>query len=135
MTYLVDSNVLSEPTKQSPSAKVVNWLAANENNLSVNPIILAELRIGVLSLPKGRKRKQLERWFESLVETVDCIAWDCATGLRWAELVAERKRKGATMPLLDSMIAATALEHDLTIATRNTRDFQKAGIRVIDPFS
>lgn len=135
MTYLVDANVLSEPTKREPRSEVIRWLVANESELSVNPVILGELRIGVLALPRGRKRKQLEQWFGSLVETIDCVPWDCATSLRWAELVVDLRKKGHTMPLLDGMIAATALEHGFTIATRNRRDFVKAGVQVIDPFS
>ena len=134
MTYLVDANVLSEPTKPAPSRKVIDWLSANERDLVVDAIILGELSIGILALPRGRKRKQLEQWFEALVQTIDCLPWDAATSRRWARLVVDVKQKGETMPLLDGMIAATALQHDLTMATRNTRDFRKAGIRTLNPF-
>jgi predicted nucleic acid-binding protein len=134
MTYLVDANVLSEPTKPAPSRKVIDWLSANERNLVVDAIILGELSIGILALPRGRKRRQLEQWFEALVQTVDCLPWDAAISRRWARLVVDVKQKGETMPLLDGMIAATALQHDLTIATRNVRDFKKAGLRPLNPF-
>jgi predicted nucleic acid-binding protein len=134
MTYLVDANVLSEPTKPSPSGKLVGWLSANERQLVVDPIILGEVCIGILALPRGRKRRQLEQWFELLVQTVDCLPWDAAISRRWAKLVVDLKQKGETMPLLDGMIAATALQHDLTMATRNTRDFEKAGVGVLNPF-
>jgi toxin FitB len=134
MTYLVDANVLSEPTKPAPSRKVIDWLSANERNLVVDAIILGELSIGILALPRGRKRRQLEQWFEALVQTIDCLPWDAAISRRWARLVVDVKRKGETMPLLDGMIAATALQHDLTIASRNVRDFEKAGLRPLNPF-
>ena len=134
MNFLVDANVLSEPTKPSPDSKVVAWLRANEGTLVVDSIILGELCIGVLALPRGRKRSQLEQWFEQLVQTIDCLAWDAKISRRWARLVVDLKRKGETMPLLDGMIAATALHHDLAIATRNTRDFRKAGVETLNPF-
>src|SRR3990172_145228 len=133
--YLVDANVLSEPTKPAPSGKVVHWLSANERNLVVDSIILGELCIGVLALPRGRKRTQLEQWFAAIAQTVNCLPWDAAISRRWAELVVDLRRKGDAMPLLDGMVAATALQHNLTVATRNRRDFGKAGVKVVDPFS
>jgi predicted nucleic acid-binding protein len=133
--YLCDANVLSEPTKPAPCARVIDWLGANERALVVDSIILGELCIGVLALPRGKKRTRLEQWFAALARTVNCLAWDAATSRRWAELVVELKRKGEAMPLLDGMIAATALTHGLTMATRNTRDFRKAGVAVVDPFA
>ena len=135
MTYLVDANVLSEPTKPSPSSKAIDWLRANEGSLVVDSIIVGELCVGILSLPRGRKQRQLEQWFEDVVQTIDCLPWDATISRRWAKLVVDLKRKGDTLPLLDSMIAATALEHDLTVATRNTRDFKRARVKVLDPFA
>ena len=135
MKFLVDANVLSEPTKPAPSSKVVDWLSANERNLVVDSIILGELCIGVLALAPGRRRRQLEQWFDALMQTIECLPWDATISRRWARLVVDLKQKGKTMPLLDGMIAATALQHDLTIATRNTRDFRKAGLKVFDPFA
>jgi toxin FitB len=134
MTYLVDANVLSEPTRPAPSSQVVAWLTANEGNLVVDSIILGELYIGVLALPRGRQRTQLERWFDALVQTIECLAWDASISRRWARLVADLRRKGEPLPLLDGMMAATALHHDLTIATRNTRDFAKTGVKLLNPF-
>ena len=60
MTYLVDANVLSEPTKPTPSSRVVDWLIRNEIFITVDPIILGEIRSGVYLLPKGKKRERLE---------------------------------------------------------------------------
>jgi len=134
MIYLVDANVLSEPTKQTANSRVVTWLQANESNLIVDSIIIGELRIGILALPRGRKRARLEQWYETVVETIECLPWDAMISRRWAALVVELKRKGETVPLLDGMIAATALQHDLIVATRNTRDFQKTGVKTFNPF-
>jgi predicted nucleic acid-binding protein len=134
MTYLVDANVLSEPTKKRPNARVVAWLSANERNLVVDSVVLGELALGILVLPRSRKRARLERWFETVVEHIECLAWDASVSRRWAQLVADLRRKGNVLPLLDSMIAATALMHELTVATRNVGDFRRAGVRVIDPF-
>jgi predicted nucleic acid-binding protein len=134
MMYLVDANVLSEPTRPSPSSKVIDWLNANEELLVVDPIVLGELRIGILTLAPGRKRKQLEQWFAALTGTIECLPWDAAVGLRWARLVADLRVKGKTMPVLDSLVAAMALEHKLTLATHNLRHFSCAGVKLIDPF-
>ena len=125
MTYLVDANVISEPTRPAPSSKVVDWLSANEENLVVDSIVLGELCIGILALPRGRKRTQLERWFGDMVQTIDCLPWDAAISRGWAKLVVDLQ-KGDKLPLLDSMIAVTALRHELTVATRNIRDFERA---------
>ena len=134
MTYLVDANVLSEPTKETADPKVVAWLKANEANLVVDTVILGELRIGILALPNGRKRQKLEQWFETLVDTIECLPWDVDVSRRWAALVVKLRRKGETVPLLDGMIAATALQHGLVLATRNTRDFKKTGAKTVNPF-
>jgi predicted nucleic acid-binding protein len=132
--YLVDANVLSEATKPVPSAAVVDWLRANERDLAVDPIILGEVRFGIHLMPAGKRRRRLERWFEQGVATLVCLPWDAATGLRWAGLLAGLRRAGRAMSVKDSMIAATALVHGLTLATRNTKDFKKAGVKVVDPF-
>jgi len=135
MTYLVDAKVISEPTKPVPSSKVVDWLSANEENLVVDSIILGELCIGILAMPRGRKRTQIKRWFGDVVQTIDCLPWDAAISRGWTKLVVDLKQKGDKLPLLDSMIAATALQHELTVATRNTRDFERAGVKVLNPFA
>jgi predicted nucleic acid-binding protein len=134
VTYLVDANVLSEATRPDPSAQVVAWLRANERDLVVDPIILGEVRFGIHLLPAGKRRRRLERWFEQGVAALVCLPWDAATGLRWAELLADLRRAGLAMAVKDSMIAATALVHRLTVVTRNRKDFQKAGVKVRDPF-
>lgn len=131
--YLVDANVLSEATRPDPDRHVLDWLQSNEPELAIDPIILGELRFGILLLARGRRRTRLERWFEEGVQRMHCIPWEAATGLRWAELLAKLRRSGRAMPIKDSLIAATALTHDLTIATLNRRDFEAAGARIVDP--
>jgi predicted nucleic acid-binding protein len=135
VTYLVDANVLSEATRPDPSAQVVEWLRANERDLAVDPIILGEVRFGIHLLPPGKRRRRLERWFERGVATLVCLPWDAFTGLHWAELLADLRRAGLAMSVKDSMIAATAMVHRLTVATRNQKDFKKAGVKTLDPFA
>jgi toxin FitB len=69
-----------------------------------------------------------------VVRTIDCLPWDAAIARRWALLVVNSEQTGDPLPLLDGMIAATALQHDLTVATRNTRGFRKTGVKVLNPF-
>ena len=135
MTFLVDANVLSETMKPAPSQRVIDWMRLYEPELAVDSNILAEIYVGILRMPKGRKRAGLEIWFETVVQHLYCIPWDSACAIRWSHLFTELEARGATMPLRDSMIAATALVHNLTVVTRNTRDFKKAGVKVFDPFA
>jgi predicted nucleic acid-binding protein len=131
--FLVDANVLSEATRPAPAERVVEWLERNEPEVAVDPIILGEIRFGILLLPRGRRRSRLERWFENGVQRLQCIPWEAATGLRWAELLATLRAEGRAMPIKDSLIAATALAHDLAVVTLNRRDFDAAGVVVVDP--
>jgi predicted nucleic acid-binding protein len=135
VTYLVDANVLSEPTKPDPSPRVVDWLRRNEREIAVDPIILGELRFGILLLPRGKRRTRLERWFASGVQRIRCLPWEAETGLRWAVLLAKLRASGHSMPIKDSLIAATALVHERTVVTRNRADFEKAGVKIVDPFA
>ena len=135
MTYLVDANVLSEATKPAPDSKVVEWLRSNEGELAIDPIILGEIRFGIQLLPAGKRRRRLESWFDEGVARIACVPWDAQTGIRWANLLAELRKSGESMPIKDSLIAATALVHGFVVVTRNTHDFRKARVRVLDPFA
>ena len=134
MSYLVDANVLSEATKHAPNASVVDWLRENESEVTVDPIIPGEIRFGIHLLPPGKRRRRLEKWFDEGVTKILCLPWEAATGLRWAKLLADLRATGQAMPVKDSMIAATALVHNLTVVTRNWSDFEKAGLELLDPF-
>jgi toxin FitB len=131
--FLVDANVLSEATRPTPDQRVIDWLGHNEPEVAVDPIILGEIRFGILLLPRGRRRSRLERWFEDGVQRLQCIPWDGSTGLRWAELLATLRAGGRAMPIKDSLIASTALANDLPIVTLHRRDFDAAAVVTVDP--
>jgi predicted nucleic acid-binding protein len=135
LKFLVDANVLSEPTRPSPDVKVVDWLRRNEREIAVDPIILGEVRYGILLLRSGKKRRALEQWFSDGVQRLHCLAWEAETGLRWAELIANLRTTSRAMPIKDSLIAATALVHGLTVVTRNLGDFEVSGVHMLDPFT
>ncbi len=134
MTFLTDANILSEPTKPRPDIKVQEWLRRHEQEIVVDPIILGEIQFGILQLPNGRKKKHLEHWFNEVVTGIVCLPWEASTGIRWAKLLVHLRQRGHSMPIKDSMIAATALTHGLTIATRNGSDFKKTGLPIVNPF-
>ena len=134
MRYLADANVLSEPTRSAPDPRVVAW-RSHERDLVVDPFIIGEVRFGILLLSPGLRRTKLEAWFAAGVARLECLPWDTACGLRWAQLLADLRSTGRAMPVKDSLIAATALVHGLVVATRNTGDFEAAGVEVYDPFA
>jgi predicted nucleic acid-binding protein len=131
--HLVDANVFSEATKPEPDPRVIEWLRRNERSIVVDPIVLGEVRFGILLLPRGARRTKLEQWFEQGVSRVQCLPWDAAIGLRWAQLLADLRRRGRPMSIKDSLIAATALAHDLALVTLNQRDFKPARVKLVDP--
>ncbi len=134
MKYVVDADVLSEPTKPQPVESAVFWLREHEGELAISPIVLGELESGIIRLPDSRRRMRLEHWFVNGPRRLRVLDFDAETASVWAHLLARLKSSGHTMPIKDSLIAATALAHDLTVATRNTRDFQHTGVRIENPF-
>lgn len=134
MRFLVDANVLSEPTRPVPNPAVVAWLRRHERDLAIDPVILGELRFGILLLPRGRRRARFEAWFDEGARRLRCLPWEAETGIRWAELLARLRAAGRSMPIKDSLIAATALVHRLTVATRNVADFERTGVAIVNPF-
>jgi len=133
--YLVNANVLSEATRPQPIAAAIDWLRRHEADLVVTPIVLGEIEYGIRLMSSGRKRVALQRWFADGVRRLRVLDLDAGAASAWAELLARLKRKGRAMPVKDSLIAASALQHSLTVVTRNTVDFQHAGVPLVDPFA
>ena len=106
----------------------------HEGQIVVNPVVLGEIWYGIRLVAPGRGRDALESWFEEVVRRIRCVPLDANTGLRWAELLARLRSRGRPMPVKDSLIAATALARGLVVVTRNRRDFEPAGVEVLDPF-
>jgi toxin FitB len=134
MRFLVDANVFSEGTRPSPAPQVLDWLANNEAELAVNPVILGEIEYGILRLPEGARRDRLLEWFQLGVQKIHVFVFDEATASTWARLLAQLRNNGRSMPVKDSMIAASALTHNLTVVTRNTHDFTATGLPLLNPF-
>jgi toxin FitB len=134
VSYLLDTCVLSELTKPSPDSRVADWLAETpEESKFVSVVSLAEIKFGIMCAQVGQKRNRLEVWFgqvlrPSLADRV--VPFDEAVALRWAALRIERRNA----PILDSQIAASAIERSLTLVTRNVRDFAFVGLNVFNPW-
>jgi predicted nucleic acid-binding protein len=135
MKYLVDANVLSEATRPRPAAQVIKWMRRHEADLVVTPIVLGEIEYGIRLMPAGRKRTQLLKWFAEGVQRLRVLDLDAGTATTWAMLLSRLKQQGRAMPVKDSLIAASAIQHRLAIATRNRHDFENAGVQLVDPFA
>jgi predicted nucleic acid-binding protein len=130
---LVDTNVLSELTRPRANANVLRWLDALET-LHVSVVTLEELAFGVARAPSP-SRPRLARWLDRLLETRPIVLDVTAPIARASgELRAAREARGRRVAQADMLIAATALTHGLTLATRNVRDFDECGVVVVDPF-
>ena len=134
MRYLVDANVLSEPTKVKPEMQVVSWLQERETEVCVNPIVVGEMKYGILKLPKGKKRTALLDWFHQGIVRIPMVKLDLETANCWAELLSRLRARGKAMSVKDSLIAASAKQHHLTVVTRNVRDFQETSLPILNPF-
>jgi predicted nucleic acid-binding protein len=137
--YLIDTNVLSEYNRLgAPDGGVKRWLETTARETQfVSVITLAEIEKGIELLADGKRRAQLRRWLHQDLEvwfSGRVLAVDREVGRRWAVLVAQSTKSGNPLPTLDSLIAATALANDLTVVTRNVRDFAAAGVVCLNPW-
>lgn len=139
MSFLLDTNVVSEATRPQASAAVLEWIAGQDaESLFISAITLGELQRGALLLPPGTKRKALLRWIETGIKEAFAgriLPVDALVMERWAQLEATTTKAGRRLAAMDGLIAATALAYDLTLATRNLSDFQGRGVPLIDPWS
>jgi toxin FitB len=132
--YLLDTNVISETRRSRPDAGVIGFLsAASAEGLFLSVLTLGELRKGVALKRRTDPvaARELARWVEGIATNFAdrILPIDIATALRWGELSA-----GGNPPVIDTLIAATALSRDLTLVTRNTKDVQSSGVPLLDPW-
>lgn len=136
MSYLIDTNVLSELRKREPDAKVAQWFAKRPaSTLYLSVLTLGELRKGIDALPETPRKLALLDWLEAELPMFFAgriLAVDAKVADRWGRLVAQA---GRPLPAIDSLLAATALTHGLTLITRNLKDFQHPDLVVLDPWS
>jgi predicted nucleic acid-binding protein len=136
--FLVDTNVISEFTKPQPDAQVIRWLEATDpESLFASVITFGEIRLGIEDLAPGKRRADLEQWFDqSLPQWFEDHLLPITKAIvdRWGRLTIQAKRKGVTITTADGLITATALEHGLAIVTRNVKDFAETGATVINPW-
>ncbi|HAV64698.1 MAG TPA: VapC toxin family PIN domain ribonuclease [Verrucomicrobiales bacterium] len=135
MSHLVDANVLCEATRPEANPNVLAWLEKHDADLHVSVITLGEIEKGIRLLPRSRKRSQLERWYDELVASFEgrVLPVDQAVMSEWSALYARNQKAGRLLPGFDSLLAATAACHGLTIATRNADDFP-ADAKLVNPW-
>ena len=138
MNYLFDTNVLSELTAKNPDANVVVWVESiDQENIFLSVVAIGELKKGIEKLPGSRKKKDLISWLENdlLIRFRErIIPLDLPVMLVWGTMVAELEKAGTPLPAIDSLLAASASQRGLTLVTRNTKDFEPAGIPLINPW-
>lgn len=136
--FLLDTNVPSELVRPQPEAKVTAWLAAQPlDDLFVSVVTFGELRKGVTIRKPGKRRTELETWLESdMAKLFDGRILPVTTAIaeRWGVLEGLRQLAGQPLAVPDAQIAATALEHGLSLATRNVRDFEGLGLTIVNPW-
>lgn len=135
MNYLLDTCVLSEYKKLRPDSKVIAWLdEQTEDSLFLSVLTVGELEKGIVRMPASKRKTDLEAFLDTLIVRFDrrLIDLDRSILRRWGVLIGTLETKGRTLPVIDSLMAATALEHNLTVITRNEDDFVPTGAKVLD---
>ena len=136
--FLLDTNVVSELTRPRPDARVAAWMnSADEEQLFLSVLTLGEIRKGIASLADPARRGRLEVWlarglvarFEGRILGIDQVVAD-----RWGQLGGTLALRGTALAVIDGLLAATALQHNLTLVTRNTRDVALTGAMVFNPW-
>lgn len=135
---VLDTNVVSELMRPAPAPSVVGWLRTHDaRELQTTAITVAEVGYGIARLPDGRRREQLQtaaaELFARFADQV--LAFDAAAAGSYGALVARRDRAGRPIDGFDAQIAAICLSRRLTLATRNTRDFDGTDVAVVDPWT
>jgi predicted nucleic acid-binding protein len=137
--FLLDTNVPSELTRPQSDPNVEAWLnAADDEQLFLSVVSLGEILKGLTILPASRRRSELQAWIDGTLRPWfegRILPVTEAIGERWGVLAGECHLKGRGLSVADGLITATALEHDLTVVTRNVRDFTDLGVQVFDPWS
>jgi toxin FitB len=135
LSWLVDTDVLSQLAKRQRDRKVVAWIKEQRAKLYTSSIVIAQLGYWIRT-KTGAQRQQLQSWLTAVLDAMPgrVLGFNVSTAICWAKLQMDLERKGQRMPIEDTYIAATAIRHNLTIATGNERDFQRPGLKVFNPF-
>lgn len=138
MNYLLDTNVISELTKRTPNANVIHWIARHhESNLFLSVITFGELQKGISKLSDETKADQLQTWVDiDLTKRFEgrILPLSIEVLSTWGRWVGVSEKNGTKLPVMDSLIAATAMTHDLIVVTRNVFDFEHSQVRVENPW-
>lgn len=139
MKFLLDTMVISEPARPLPDPQVTEWLGKQDQmDLALSVITLGEIERGVHLMPDGRRRQTLEEWLDRTLPALfhdRVIPIDDDVARTWGRLSAARQRSGRPLPVIDGMLAATALTHGLTLVTRNVGDFSRLEVVVLNPWT
>ncbi|MCP3891205.1 MAG: type II toxin-antitoxin system VapC family toxin [Desulfobulbaceae bacterium] len=138
MNYLLDTCVISELIKQSPSQKVVKWISkVVENKIFISVLTIGEIHKGIEKLPTSKKKNKLQQWVNyDLQERFEnrIINFDLQTATVWGRIQAHSETLGKALPAIDEQIAATGISHNLTVVTRNTTDMEVSGVALLNPW-
>lgn len=140
MSYLLDTCVISELVKRgNPDSGVVGWLnQQDEDRLFLSSITLGEIQAGISKLPDSARRLELISWLDNDLRhrfASRILPVDLEVALVWGSKRGELARSGVTLPFADSLIAATAMAHGMTVVTRNVADLQRCGAMTLNPWS
>lgn len=137
MSYLLDTCFLSEFVKQEPSKLVLGWIEQqNEQNLYISSITWGELQRGVAKLPFSHRKSDLTVWLNQMKESFSSRILPISVDVseQWELMTADLESRGLSMPLMDSLIAATARHYQMTLVTRNVNDFKDTQLQLINPW-